>query len=249
MKYFFAIFFSVFGVASMSISIAQQKDDVSNMIPDSTIVEWKQFDENVLNEIVQKGGFEYMNETVSSGNYLGILDALLAWFDNLLKNAPETSSSSKKIDIYRRDILYGISMLIVVVVIVGIFRNELRSLFYSGSQKIAPQAFWSEKELPLDLLEKERQEAIELQDFKRAIRLSYIIMLKKLAERGYIRWKIDKTNHEYEVELVHSALKKHFQKATYYYEYICYGEFRVDRELFEKAIETIERVIVEKNSA
>lgn len=75
-------------------------------------------------------------------------------------------------------------------------------------------------------------EARAKQNYRRAVRLLYLQSLKKLTDKGLIAWKIDKTNHEYEQELVDNVLHSSFQELTSRFEHICYGDFRIDQALF-----------------
>lgn len=246
MKHIFVVFFSICLTSGFSGNMwARVAEETQTTSTDSTIVSWKKFDEKKFNEIVREGDFEYMNEE-NPPERINFIDIFLAWLNELL--AIEEKEKNKNFSLENTEkVIYVVSVLILLMVIAKIFSSEIRSLFYSGGKKIAPQAFWEEKEMPIDILEKELEKALRTEDFKKAISISYILMLKKLAERGYIQWKIDKTNHEYETELKDNSLKNRFRRATYYYEYICYGEFEVEKQLFEKAIEAIRSVITERS--
>jgi hypothetical protein len=78
------------------------------------------------------------------------------------------------------------------------------------------------------------REALERNDFRAAIRLYYIRLLKHLNSGGYIAWKKDKTNRDYATELSASSFVRQFRKLMIAYEIIWYGERTPSAEEFKK---------------
>lgn len=78
-------------------------------------------------------------------------------------------------------------------------------------------------------------EAAEQQQYRIAVRLLYLRTLKEMTDKEYIRWAPDKTNREYVHELTGSDMRKRFEHLTLLFEYIWYGDFPVDRTLFEQS--------------
>lgn len=78
-------------------------------------------------------------------------------------------------------------------------------------------------------------EAAQQQHYRKAVRLLYLRTLKEMTDREYIRWSPDKTNREYVHELANSDMRKMFEHLTLLFEYIWYGDFPVDRTLFEQS--------------
>lgn len=66
--------------------------------------------------------------------------------------------------------------------------------------------------------------ALDEGDFRTAVRLYYIRLLKHLHSSNFILWKRDKTNRDYSYELSKTPFIKGFQKITLAYEIIWYGE-------------------------
>lgn len=77
-------------------------------------------------------------------------------------------------------------------------------------------------------------------DFRAAIRYYFWYVLKKLADRKYLVWNTEKTNHDYLKELKSETMNKTFANLLYIYEYIWYGEFGLDEtqyKMFKKKFE------------
>lgn len=84
------------------------------------------------------------------------------------------------------------------------------------------------------------RKALEMQDFRAAIRFTFVKILRSLQQRQLIQWHPEKTNGDYLLELT-GEHRGHLQRATLMYEYVWYGEFAANNELFE----TVRRVEAE----
>jgi hypothetical protein len=78
------------------------------------------------------------------------------------------------------------------------------------------------------------REALERNDFRSAVRLYYIRLLKHLNSTGHINWKKDKTNREYAQEVSAFSFTREFRKLMIAYEIIWYGERTPSAEEFKK---------------
>lgn len=76
--------------------------------------------------------------------------------------------------------------------------------------------------------------AIQNRNFRLAIRLLYLHSLKQLSDKGYIDWRINKTNADYIKEIADKPLESLFRKITYTFERIWYGEMNIGNEEFEQ---------------
>lgn len=85
-----------------------------------------------------------------------------------------------------------------------------------------------------DDIERLLREALARNDFRSAVRLYYIKLLKSLHSTGFIIWKKDKTNHDYAVELSSVPFTRDFRKFMTAYEIIWYGERTPSADEFRK---------------
>ena len=86
------------------------------------------------------------------------------------------------------------------------------------------------------------QEAIEHQQYNTALLLLYKKCLDELHANGWIKWRKDKTNHDYVYELTSGELRQLFRSLTHYYEYARYGDFILNSDNFEKAHQQFKRM-------
>jgi len=78
-------------------------------------------------------------------------------------------------------------------------------------------------------------EAEEGGNFRLATRLGYLEVLKHLTDGGLIQWQPDKTNHAYLAELAAGPLREAFRAATREFEYVWYGDLRLNNALYRQA--------------
>jgi hypothetical protein len=88
--------------------------------------------------------------------------------------------------------------------------------------------------MPETDLERHLRLAVERGDYRGAVRVYYIITLRKLDELKLIDWQIDKTNNTYLLELQASMYHDAFSHLTETYEVIWYGEAFIDASEFER---------------
>ena len=78
-------------------------------------------------------------------------------------------------------------------------------------------------------------EAEEAGNWRLAVRLGYLQLLKGLTDRGLILWQPDKTNHAYLAELpVTGTLRTDFRELTRQFEFVWYGELALTHVLYER---------------
>jgi uncharacterized membrane-anchored protein YhcB (DUF1043 family) len=78
------------------------------------------------------------------------------------------------------------------------------------------------------------EQALGQQDFRLAVRIRFLILLKGLQERGWLRYAKDKTNRTYVRELHPRKEADPFSKLTRAYEYAWYGGLEVSHADFER---------------
>lgn len=148
----------------------------------------------------------------------------------------------------RSKIYYVLIALILLYAILKTINADLTGLFQRKPQSQITFTEIDENIHEMDFA-KLIQEAKAKQNYRRAVRLLYLQTLKALSDKALIHWEIDKTNHEYERELSTSLLQPNFQELTLRFEYICYGDFQVNKELFVQTESLFEQFSVQVNQA
>jgi len=74
--------------------------------------------------------------------------------------------------------------------------------------------------------------AINDQNYRLAIRYFYLKILKQLTEIELIKWEIQKTNEDYIKELSEKRIKEKFKSITRLYDFVWYGNFKINESQF-----------------
>lgn len=81
-------------------------------------------------------------------------------------------------------------------------------------------------------LERYLREAIAAGNFKLAVRIYYLMVLKGLQEKGLITWKKNKTNFDYLMEVAQHPQFSQLNQSTLIYEYVWYGDKQIAASQF-----------------
>lgn len=173
--------------------------------------------DSALNAFLQNDAFWYANENwnkpkqkLQNTGSRGLLN--LAWFRRLMW------------------IIIICSFIAVVVWYLiagntGIFRRRPVAVAHSGEEEFSDNIF--------DIsYTKEINKAIGSANFRLAVRLMFLQLLKTLSEKSHIQYKQDRTNLDYLMQLRQSAIYRDFFRLTRHYEYAWYGKFEVNNEMF-----------------
>ena len=81
------------------------------------------------------------------------------------------------------------------------------------------------------------RQALQNSNYRQAIRYQYLRTLHLLAGKNLVVLAPDKTNFQYVTEIVNKDYQQAFAALTLNYEHVWYGEFEIDKNIYEK-IET-----------
>ncbi|AWM33183.1 hypothetical protein DDQ68_10575 [Hymenobacter nivis] len=124
-----------------------------------------------------------------------------------------------------RWVFYALFVAAGVFVVLKLLQVDLTGVFGRGPRR-PPLAYDAAAEnihavdFPARLAEAEATG-----NFRLAVRLGYLQLLKQLADGGFIDWQPNKTNHAYLAELpAQGPLRADFREITRQFEYVWYGE-------------------------
>jgi hypothetical protein len=134
---------------------------------------------------------------------------------------------------YRKFFFILVITLALAYLVLRFFGFDVSSPFQRKEKNIE-MGYYSEKETIHGRdFKKEIEAAINIEDFKLAIRLYYLMTLKTLADKNLIAWQPNKTNRSYYHELK-PAVQKDFGSLTDAFEYSWYGNFEVGKSDFDE---------------
>lgn len=121
-----------------------------------------------------------------------------------------------------------------IAILIWFLLSSNVQLFQKKQTKIAQE----KDELSTDNIfdinyEMEIAKAAAARDFRLAIRLLYLQILKELSQKGILQYKQERTNSDYVLQLFGTAYYKDFFALTRSFEYSWYGQFPISEEAFK----------------
>jgi hypothetical protein len=196
---------------------------------DNGSVNLRKFDEASLDSYRSNKDFQYDREVKKVNlNWLG---EILEWlYKHIFRNMSGQQGSSSTLILFR-----VICIALVIFAVFRLVKADWFSIFQRRSRKSEDVGFEDITENIHELdFNKLISEAIQLQNYKRATRLLYLKTLKTLSDRNVIDWQLHKTNYDYIRELGKYSYQHDFQRLTFLFEYICYGDFHIGSNQFHE---------------
>lgn len=136
-----------------------------------------------------------------------------------------------------RYVIYGAFLVAFVFIVLRLLKVDLTSAFGRNPQRM-PLAYTTEGEdihavdFPARIAEAETAG-----DYRLAVRLGFLSILKQLTDRGLLAWRPEKTNADYLTELPVGPLSVAFREVAQQFEYVWYGEFPLTAQQYALARE------------
>jgi hypothetical protein len=99
---------------------------------------------------------------------------------------------------------------------------------------------WNPEIISKTELELRLEAAMASGDYRECVRIYFTFILKELIRKSWINWKKDKTNHSYYLEMRARSNSHVFGECIRIYDLVWYGEYEIDREVFEMLRPTLE---------
>lgn len=144
----------------------------------------------------------------------------------------------EKKDLFTKTIVSPIFLFIVVIVLLllliyFIFKKQLLIKNKSIKNKhIEFSILDIEENLEQVELDEYIKKAISGNNYKLAIRLHYLNVLKQLSAADLIKWKKDKTNKNYLNELIQQSFVTQFRYLTVFFEKVWYGDAEANKQIY-----------------
>lgn len=215
----------------VQFSSAQQNEQPINF--DDTTLEKQVISEDHLESYKADKNFNYLEVEAEES----FLDKVYRWLNNMLRKFWEaifgTGTATGFLYFVFRIlpyILLGFLVFLLIRFFLKVNANNLRvkakeegSIFFTEEEQIIKN-----EDIPALI-----KEFINQKNYRLAIRYYYLLSLKYLTESDRITWQPQKTNEDYIKEIEKDHLKKDFKNITRIYDYVWYGEFKVDVLKFE----------------
>lgn len=196
---------------------------------DSSAVQLRQPDQEKQKSLLENSDYKYDRKGPAPKTPW---ERFKEWFFDQLDKLFNTKGG----EIGLKILMYALIIAALVFIVILLVKNDIRSLLYGKSASIAIDF----KEFSEDIHQINFNELIAMalsqKDFRRAVRLHFLKLLKELTDKNLISWKTDKTNNDYFIELSNTQYSKQFKELALLYEYIWYGNFEINEEDFKVTV-------------
>lgn len=151
-------------------------------------------------------------------------------------------------------LLYAVFFLVVIGIIIMVWQRGRAHKKRKPGDRLTAQL----EEEALDQIDLEGllREAKQQEDYRLAVRVYYLIVLRDLDKQKLIRWRRDATNHEYLRQMQGHSLYPDFRTCTQLFELIWYGDhveqapaFPETEAHFKQLLEALQGVTSSQNPA
>lgn len=194
--------------------------------PDTTNVVWRKFDEAQIEKFRNDKDFDYRDKEPTKAK------ETISWLEKWLRDLFDIKMGGET-----NDVIYDIITIVLIVgalaaLIWALTSVQFRWIFSGKGAKASPVFTIEEENIHEISFTSEIAAAEAAGNFRKAVRLHYLEMLKALSDHSLIAWETQKTNHDYARELRNTPYTNDFSRLTYWFDYIWYGELPVDAKLY-----------------
>ena len=211
------------------LSFAQDKNIYDPIIKEdvSQPLENRSYDED-LSEKYSEGVYNY---DTNEGESVNLISRFLNWLGDILNNTFGFNISPFVLQFIEILLYVLIGIAVIYFFVKFLIGENFSSLFTKKATPLVDINLSEEhiENIDLDILIKE---ALDGKNYRLAVRYHYLKILKNLSVKNIIQWEFEKTNSDYQNEITVKELKPLFQKVSYLYDYIWYGEQDIDETGF-----------------
>lgn len=137
---------------------------------------------------------------------------------------------------------YAILIVILIVAATKLLGIRYQSLILRSSKVKKPKIEMFDEDIHIINFDRQIQKAVEQENYRKAVRFLYIKFLKVLVDNELIEWEINKTNVDYRKEMKKTKHYSVFKSLTLVYEYVWYGEFEINKKIYNKYFKDYKKV-------
>ncbi|QNH63283.1 DUF4129 domain-containing protein [Hymenobacter sediminicola] len=169
-----------------------------------------------LREFRQQREFQYVEVKSEQSSWDLLWARFWHWLSDLLETRPGKL-------VWKYGICVGLVVALVYVVL-KLMQVDLTRAFGRSPRPVALAYDVQAEDIHGQDFEALLAAAEAENNYRLAVRLGYLHVLKQLADQSLIRWQPDKTNHDYLFELPAGPLPDAFRELTQQFDYVWYGE-------------------------
>lgn len=185
----------------------------------------REFSQKKLNQFKNLEEFNYTEARRVNSNPIG---QFLAWlwknsFGYILGRGDAT---------FWEIIIYFMAIFFIIFAIRQFIRIKISPVLYQSSNGLLIKQSYPDDNIFGKDFDSLLNASITEKDFRLAVRILYLMLIKNLNDNKKISWHFGKTNQQLSGEIENTNLRNYFLKLTWIYECIWYGKFNIDSAKF-----------------
>lgn len=252
-------FLIIFLSFCLSVTVKSQTEPAEDT---TAVVSQPDEESTTTNEVVEKDPYVFTIRPISQDTMAGIKAdkdyAYMQYLDSLLRNRKQEATHRKRngkgsgsdeendertisVDTgaggsgFLSMVLWILAIGALLYIVYTIFLGE-GSMFKTNKKNVEARFEAEEESETGDVLSK-KAKALQNGNYRLATRYAYLELLELLASKKLIEIRTDKTNYQYMNELMRQPWVNAFASVTLKYEYIWYGEYNIDKQLYSRVEE------------
>ena len=195
--------------------------------------EARTFDDAALKALRSDDRYQYEREVSQAPNaWDRFWEMVRDWINDLLKQLED--ATGLKLIAWFWDYIWFVVFAIALVIVLMVLRRRMFSKVFARSVANAGNVRTLDEDITADDLPEQLAEAERLGEWRRALRLHYLLVLRKLVEEGRIAWKPQHTDRDYQAQLKDDDERSRFGRLSFIFKWVWYGEATVDRAQYER---------------
>jgi len=212
------------------------QEKITGIRIDSSQVIQKKFDQKVLESFKTQDDFNYS----IAPNEANVFERIWAWLGRVVK---------RMLSFIFDDIGPAVGVLAAIVkaipwIVLGLLLFFILKFFLKVNTRNATDVIetipsiqlTNDEELINNMqLNELIAQAIQVKDYRLAVRFYYLLILQKLTDKELIVWQQEKTNEDFIREVAKLKIASDFTEITQLYDFVWYGNFDINEPEFLKA--------------
>ncbi len=120
---------------------------------------------------------------------------------------------------------------IIIFIVYSILKNKQPS--NKKINNLSDEQFWNPEKITKTELELLLETATTEENYRECIRIYFTFILKEIIKKGWIKWKQEKTNYDYILEMKSNVGSVKFEECVRIYDLVWYGEYSIDKGIYE----------------
>lgn len=184
--------------------------------------------DSILEKYKNDPAFNYDNKLSEPEDWIS---KIKNWINQQLALLRSSKALSTVLDYF----YYALALIALILIIRGFIKGDRRGLLFGKVVNSDIKIIENKEDINQLDFDDLITSAMDIKQYKLAIRYLFLKSLKLLADKRLIELRINKTNNQYVSEIKNSQIANAFQRAALSFEWTWYGDFPLDEDIMQNS--------------